>query len=807
MLDVLEDELAHDQGNQDTPATHPDPADHPELLHMELSECAFYGAHASLSVQTMKVEGLLRNQPVRILLDSGSTHNFLDSRLAKKWGWLLDSTLVFEVMIANGEHIQGNGCYQDVLLSLGGYNCSTKMFPLPLGGCDLVLGVHRLSSINPVLWDFHFLTLEFSAGGHTYKLHHSVPHTPLVQEISVHQMDKEVVDSNMGLLLYSMASDKIEASDLTPLQLQQLQSVLVQFEDVFAVHVALPPPRDHDHQIPLILGAKPPNIRPYHYGPLQKSEIEKAVQELLDAGFIRPSRSPFSFPVLLVRKKDSTWRMCMDYRELNAITVKDRYPIPLIDDLLDELFGAQYFTKLDLRSGYHQIRMYPSDVKKTAFRTHAGHYEFLVMPFGLTNAPVTFQNLMNDLFRPFLRKFILVSFDDILIYSKTWEDHLLHLQEAFSILLKNQLYVKKQKCAFGQCTVEYLGHLVSREGVSVDPTKIKVILEWPAPTTVKQLRGFLGLTGYYRKFVPGYGKICQPLYQLTKKDSFFWSPTANEAFEHLKKVMASPQVLTLPDFSKPFELECDASGQGIGVVLQQEGRPVAFTSQALGPKNQALSTYERELIAIVHAIKKWQNYLQGRHFIIRTDHNSLKYFLNHRANTAFQQKWVSKLLGYDYEIQYKHGKDNVVADALSGIPTPTGSSQVPVEVSINLLECRAITYPYFGWLDELRRELELDPWIKDKSQEVGHFMADPLQNVNTKFRHFHLDNGFLKYKGRIILSPTSGWKPKVLEEHHSTPTAGHQRVLKTYQRLKKCFYWQGMKQDIKKFVSECAVCQ
>ncbi|XP_070682337.1 uncharacterized protein [Malus domestica] len=263
--------------------------------------------------------------------------------------------------------------------------------------------------------------------------------------------------------------------------------------------------------------------------------------------------------------------------------------------------------------------------------------------------------------------------------------------------------------------VEYLGHIVSSERVYTHPTKIKAIVEWPTPKNVKELRGFLGLTGYYRKLVPGYGKICQPLYKLTSNEGFIWTQATKEAFQQLKQAMTSPQLLALPNFAEPFVIECDASGLGIGAVLQQMGRPIAFASQTLGPRNQALSTYERELIAIVYTIKKWQNYLQGRHFIIKTDHNSLKYFLSQRTNTPFQQKWVSKLLGFDYEVQYRHGKENIVADALSRAPGSNCLPELPLEDKGHVL---TITYPYFGWLDELRRELELDPWVKVKKQKV-----------------------------------------------------------------------------------------
>jgi hypothetical protein len=301
---------------------------------------------------------------------------------------------------------------------------------------------------------------------------------------------------------------------------------------------------------------------------------------------------------LLVKKADSTWFFCVDYRALNAITLKDAYPIPVVD----ELHGTRYFIKLDLRSGYHQVSMNPADVAKMAFRTHDGLYEFLVMPFGLYNAPATFQALMNDVLRPFLHRFVLIFFDDILIYSDSLTAHLQHVYDVLQLLHQHQLFVNRSKCAFGVTSISYVGHIISVDGVAMDPAKVQAMADWPQPCSARAVRAFLGLAGYYRKFVKNFGSIAAPLTALLLKDGFQWSDAANATFSALKTAITSAPVLAMPDFGQTFMVECDASSHGFGAVLLQDGHPVAFFSRPVAPCHQSLAAYERELIGLVMAI-------------------------------------------------------------------------------------------------------------------------------------------------------------------------------------------------------------
>lgn len=392
-----------------------------------------------------------------------------------------------------------------------------------------------------------------------------------------------------------------------------------------------------------------------------------------------------------MKKKDGTWRFCVDYRALNAVTVKDRFPMPTIDELLDDLGPASWFTKLDLQQGFHQIRMNPMDTHKTAFRTHQGHYEYRVMPFGLCNAPSTFQATMNKLLQPFLRKFAAVFFDDILVYSKSLAEHIQHLEQIFHTLLQHQFYLKRPKCLFAQQQLEYLGHIISPHGIQVDPAKIQAMVDWPTPTSITALRGFLGLTGFYRKFIRNYASIPSPLTNLLKKDSFQWNTEAQQAFSSLKSAMTSAPILSSPNFSIPFDLDTDASGTAMGAVLMQHNHPIAFFSQKFCPRLLRSSTYVRELHAITTAVKKWRQYLLGHSFTIHTDHKSLKELISQVIQTPEQQVYLSKLLGYDFSIKYKTGKKNVVADALSRIEQAAA--------------CHTLSMPHFIFLDDLRESL------------------------------------------------------------------------------------------------------
>ena len=400
-------------------------------------------------------------------------------------------------------------------------------------------------------------------------------------------------------------------------------SLLQEFEDVFPEEIpnGLPPIRGIEHQIDFVPGATIPNRPAYRSNPDETKELQKQVGELMEKGYVRDSLSPCAVPVILVPKKDGTWRMCVDCRAINNITVKYRHPIPRLDDMFDELHGSCIFSKIDLKSGYHQIRMKEGDEWKTAFKTKYGLYEWLVMPFGLTNAPSTFMRLMNHVLRAFIGKFVVVYFDDILIYSKNLDDHLIHLKYVLDVLRKERLFANLKKCTFCTDKLVFLGFVVSARGIQVDEEKVRAIQDWPSPTSVSKVRSFHGLASFYRRFVKDFSSIAAPITEVIKKDvGFKWGEEQEKAFQVIKEKLTHAPLLALPNFAKTFEVECDASGIGIGAVLMQEGRPIAYFSETLSGAALKYPTYDKELYALVRALKTWQHYLWPKEFVIHTDH-------------------------------------------------------------------------------------------------------------------------------------------------------------------------------------------
>nr|GEY74155.1 putative reverse transcriptase domain-containing protein [Tanacetum cinerariifolium] len=431
--------------------------------------------------------------------------------------------------------------------------------------------------------------------------------------------------------------------------------IVQDFPEVFPEDLpGIPPTRQVEFQIDLVPGAAPVGRTPYRLAPSEMKELSDQLKELADKGFIRPSSSPWGAPVLFVKKKDGSFRMCIDYRELNKLTVKNRYPLPRIDDLFDQLQGSSVYSKIDLRSGYDQLRVREEDISKTAFRTRYGHYEFQVMPFGLTNAPVVFMDLMNRVCKPYLDKFVIVFIDDILIYSKSKQDNEEHLKLILELLKREQLYAKFSKCEFWISKVQFLGHVIDSQGIHMDPAKIDSIKDWASPKTATEIRQFLGLAGYYRRFIEGFSKIARPMTKLTQnKVKFEWGDKQEEAFQVIKKKLCSAPILALPEGSEDFVVYCDASIKGLGPVLMQREKVIAYGSRQLKVHGKNYTTHDLELGAVVFALKIWRHYLHR-------DHEGKKINTPYPGNLNTSYSSISTLLvsGY-HKINIESHKENL----------------------------------------------------------------------------------------------------------------------------------------------------
>jgi hypothetical protein len=627
--------------------------------------------------------------------------------------------------------------------------------------------------------------------------------------VSALQAKRLLQGGHEGILVWasdtrSDTQNEVPAFDQTP--------IVTEFPDVFPEDLpGLPPDREVEFGIELEAGTVPISKVPYRMAPAELKELKVQLEDLLEKGFIRPSVSPWGAPILFVKKKDGSLRMCIDYRELNKVTVKNRYPLPRIDDLFDQLQGAQIFSRIDLRSGYHQLKVKEGDISKTAFRTRYGHYEFLVMPFGLTNAPAAFMDLMNRVFREFLDKFVVVFIDDILIYSRNQEEHEEHLRIVLQILREKKLYAKFSKCEFWLQQVRFLGHVVSGEGIAVDPGKVDAVFKWPRPTNVKEIRSFLGLAGYYRRFIKEFSKIAMPMTSLTKKNvKFDWTDECEQSFQTLKAHLVTAPVLALPSEHGEYEIYTDASRQGLGCVLMQDKRVIAYASRQLRPHEVNYPTHDLELAAVVHALKIWRHYLYGVKCEIFTDHKSLKYFNTQKELNMRQRRWLELIKDYDCTISYHPGKANVVADALSRKSAETSAVEVVAKEIMEDLKREEITLVLADRYVSIAG-LSLQPSLEERICEAQKSDAVIIgireRIVKNNDPDFEDRDGVLRYRSRICVPGDGGIKELILAEAHTTPYTIHPGGTKMYQDIKKVYWWPNMKREIAEYVARCLTCQ
>ncbi|WAQ84777.1 hypothetical protein PtA15_5A350 [Puccinia triticina] len=622
----------------------------------------------------------------------------------------------------------------------------------------------------------------------------------------------------------------------------------------------LPPRRKYDFRVDLIPGAVPHASRIIPLSPAENEALDTLIREGLEHGTILRTTSPWAAPVLFTGKKDGNLRPCFDYRRLNAVTVKNKYPLPLTMDLVDSLLDADTFTKLDLRNAYGNLRVAEGDEEKLAFVCRAGQFAPLTMPFGPTGAPGFFQFFIQDILLGRIGKDTAAYLDDIMIYTQRGTDHEGAVEEILEILSKHQLWLKPEKCEFSRAEVEYLGLLISCNRVRMDPAKVKAVSDWPAPTNVTELQRFIGFANFYRRFISHFSRTTRPLHDLTKSGiRFVWDKQCDEAFESLKTLFTLAPILKIADPYKPFLLECDCSDFALGAVLSQvctkdnDLHPVAYLSRSLIQAERNYEIFDKELLAIVAAFKEWRHYLEGNpnrlKAIVYTDHRNLESFMTSKSLTRQQARWAKTLGNFDFEIIFRPGRQATKPDALSRRPdlAPKKEEKLTFGQLLKPLNITPETFAAIAEIDEFFVDesvdlADADHWFEvdilgveqTDDKEVGEDRADLIptdadlisliraatltdprlthliskcQDASTRQRDYSYKDGVLYNQGRIEVPKDKSLKTAILRTRHDCRPAGHPGRAKTLALVRRCFNWPGQKKFVNRYVDGCGSCQ
>ena len=584
--------------------------------------------------------------------------------------------------------------------------------------------------------------------------------------------------------------------------------------------------KTYDHPIDFVEGKPLPKpSKLYPLSPHQKNSLDDWIDEELRKGYIRPSKSPVAASFFFVKKQDGSLRPCMDYRSLNEVTVKNRYPIPRIADLIDSLSQASIFTKIDLRWGYNNVRIRQGDEWKTAFITKRGLFEATVMYFGFSNAPATFQAMMNDILGDLIRKGkVMVYLDDILIFGNDKAEHRQIVKDVLKRLQDNDLFAKAEKCSFEKSSINYLGMVISKNHIAMDPKKVAGVTEWPEPKTVKQVQAFLGFANFYRRFIKDFAKVVKPLTQLTKKDQpWVWDRDQVNAFAALKTAFTTAPILRIPDDVNPFRLSTDVSDFAIGAVLSQLDptdqlwHPVAFYSKSLNAPERNYEIYDKELLAIIRGLEEYRHYLEGHpeKFEIWSDHQNLTYFRSAQKLSRRQARWALYLTRFNYSLHHKPGKTMQAEDPLSRRPDHEegvnldNNNQILLKPEFFAIHAIEAIHDSPVNDDQILREVKEALLDDTVTKDYKKLLDSGPREFKKSLQEWNYENGLLFYRGKIYIpkSTDDHLRRRIVQIHHDLPSAGHPGRWKTYELVSRNYWWPGMSIFVKNYVTGCDMCQ